>query len=117
MSFFLFVTATLSLQPKPFFDFLPIGPLCCLIMVGYQKDLSKEGKIMDGLRCPICGKEVHLISFGSGWVGVCCNKLVYNRREFPFQNSTTGDESHSPGATHPNSPRSIQSPGRIGGRF
>jgi hypothetical protein len=28
--------------------------------------------------CYICKEEVELISFGTGFVGVCCNKVLYN---------------------------------------
>lgn len=28
--------------------------------------------------CYICKKEVHLVRFGSGFVGTCCNGVVYN---------------------------------------
>ena len=28
--------------------------------------------------CDICKKEVHLVSFGRGFVGVCCNKVLYS---------------------------------------
>jgi len=31
--------------------------------------------------CPHCGKEVKIISFGYGYVGVCCGKVVYNARK------------------------------------
>jgi len=33
--------------------------------------------------CPYCGKTVNLIPFGMGWVGVCCDKIVYNSRSLP----------------------------------
>ncbi len=32
----------------------------------------------DKIFCPLCKKEVSLIDFGEGWVGVCCGKLVYS---------------------------------------
>jgi len=28
--------------------------------------------------CYICKKEVHLVSFGSGYVGTCCNRVLFN---------------------------------------
>jgi hypothetical protein len=28
--------------------------------------------------CYICKEEVELMSFGAGYVGVCCNKVLYN---------------------------------------
>jgi hypothetical protein len=30
------------------------------------------------LVCNICKKEVHLMSFGNGFVGACCNKILYS---------------------------------------
>gem|GEM_PF-1375920 len=33
--------------------------------------------------CPKCGKTVKLISFGYGWVGICCNSVVYNSDKLP----------------------------------
>ncbi|HOS05409.1 MAG TPA: hypothetical protein PK966_04990 [Syntrophorhabdaceae bacterium] len=35
------------------------------------------------ITCPKCGKTVKLISFGYGWVGVCCNSVVYNSDKLP----------------------------------
>jgi ribosomal protein L37AE/L43A len=29
-------------------------------------------------RCPFCSKAVKLSRFGEGWIGKCCNKIVYN---------------------------------------
>jgi len=28
--------------------------------------------------CYLCKKEVDIISFGTGFVGVCCNRVLYN---------------------------------------
>ena len=33
---------------------------------------------MDDVKCPYCKKEVELQLFGDGWIGICCNKVVYN---------------------------------------
>ncbi len=33
--------------------------------------------------CPYCGTSVTLISFGTGWVGTCCGKVVYNSKRLP----------------------------------
>ncbi|HVO65534.1 MAG TPA: hypothetical protein VMT12_03535 [Syntrophales bacterium] len=33
--------------------------------------------------CNICKEEVKLISFGGGFVGVCCNKILYNSADKP----------------------------------
>ena len=31
--------------------------------------------------CDICKREVDLISFGSGFVGICCKMVLYNSTE------------------------------------
>ncbi|HVO65078.1 MAG TPA: hypothetical protein VMT12_01235 [Syntrophales bacterium] len=28
--------------------------------------------------CHICKKEVEIMSFGTGFVGICCDKVMYN---------------------------------------
>jgi hypothetical protein len=33
--------------------------------------------------CPYCNKEVKLINYGRGWVGSCCNRIVYNSQKLP----------------------------------
>jgi hypothetical protein len=38
---------------------------------------------MDVIICVFCGKEVKLIRFGDGWVGQCCDKIIYNNKELP----------------------------------
>jgi hypothetical protein len=35
------------------------------------------------IKCPDCGKEVKLISFGFAWVGVCSHGIIYNDRTLP----------------------------------
>lgn len=30
------------------------------------------------IKCPHCGKEIELIEYGNGWLGVCCDRVVYN---------------------------------------
>ena len=38
---------------------------------------DKEEQVL-AIFCYICKKEVKLISFGKGFVGICCNKVLYN---------------------------------------
>ena len=38
---------------------------------------------MSELRCRVCGREIKIISFGHGWVGVCCKDVVYSGKELP----------------------------------
>lgn len=33
--------------------------------------------------CYICKKEVKLIMFGNGFVGICCKKVLYNSADKP----------------------------------
>lgn len=33
--------------------------------------------------CPYCGNSVTLVSYGSGWVGTCCGRIVYNSNQLP----------------------------------
>jgi hypothetical protein len=36
--------------------------------------------------CPYCGRKVKIIKFGSGWIGICCSRIVYNESVFPWNN-------------------------------
>lgn len=33
--------------------------------------------------CPHCNKSVTLVSYGGGWVGTCCGKILYNSQTLP----------------------------------
>jgi hypothetical protein len=46
-----------------------------------DKDLKKPDPRT--ITCPHCHHKVKLLPFGGGWVGVCCNQLVYNKRNLP----------------------------------
>jgi len=46
-----------------------------------DKDLKKPDP--GTIACPHCHNKVKLLSFGGGWVGVCCKQLVYNQRNLP----------------------------------
>jgi len=35
--------------------------------------------------CPHCGNSVTLVSFGGGWVGTCCGRIVYNKNTLPTE--------------------------------
>jgi hypothetical protein len=35
------------------------------------------------IECPDCGKETIPIRYGKGWVGVCCNRVVFSSRQLP----------------------------------
>jgi hypothetical protein len=51
--------------------------------------ISLRGFIMDMIHCAFCGKEVKLVHFGNGWVGICCNKIAYNNIELPVRYQQT----------------------------
>jgi len=42
--------------------------------------------------CPRCSREVEVINYGNGWVGGCCNEIVYNSPEPPAPVTTTKDK-------------------------
>jgi hypothetical protein len=44
---------------------------------------SKRIDVYDTIVCPHCNKEVRLIRYGGGWVGSCCNRVVYNSQTLP----------------------------------
>lgn len=46
-----------------------------------DKDLKNPDPVT--IACPHCHDNVKLLPFGGGWVGVCCNRLVYNKRTLP----------------------------------
>jgi len=33
------------------------------------------------IMCPTCKREVKLISFGNGLIGLCCDKIHYNKSD------------------------------------
>lgn len=33
---------------------------------------------MEDYRCPHCGRPVKILKYGHGWVGMCCDRIVYN---------------------------------------
>ena len=58
-------------------------------------DGNEIGKTVARVVCPECNKMVRVIPFGEGWVGICCNKVVYNGKTPPdgrFSSSITGSE-------------------------
>lgn len=44
---------------------------------------SNEGEQIRAIVCDICLQEVEVIRFGTGFVGVCCNKVLYNDEDKP----------------------------------
>lgn len=34
---------------------------------------------MTKVKCPDCGKEVNIITFGNGLVAACCGKIIYRK--------------------------------------
>jgi len=46
---------------------------------------------MHTIKCPFCGGEVKLVSYGDGWIGLCCDKIVYNSSRLPQEGENEGD--------------------------
>ncbi len=38
---------------------------------------------MNTIKCPFCNKTVALVFFGNGWVGTCCDRVLYNSHVLP----------------------------------
>jgi hypothetical protein len=38
---------------------------------------------MNEIFCHFCNKEVELIAYGGGWIGICCDRVLYNSSERP----------------------------------
>ncbi|MHB8111053.1 MAG: hypothetical protein ACYDHW_13595 [Syntrophorhabdaceae bacterium] len=47
-------------------------------------------------KCPHCGKDVNIIPFGSRFIAVCCNQIIYVGHESPRQ-SEKGTSEEDPG--------------------
>ncbi|MCX5812837.1 MAG: hypothetical protein NT178_09885 [Proteobacteria bacterium] len=35
------------------------------------------------ITCPYCSRNVTLVSYGDGWVGTCCDRVVFNNNQLP----------------------------------
>jgi hypothetical protein len=56
--------------------------LCVNISIDVSNILGVQVMI---LACPKCNKEVKIISFGDGLIGICCDRLLYNKKnEYQF---------------------------------
>ena len=55
---------------------------------------------MPRMTCPICKKDVELILYGNGWIGVCCEKLIYNAVHPPQAGQNKIDLSSAPWRTN-----------------
>ncbi len=53
--------------------------------MSYNNAKMREKKTA-AIICDICAREVEIISFGTGYVGVCCNKVFYNDEYRPRLN-------------------------------
>ncbi|MCX5810214.1 MAG: hypothetical protein NTX36_12735 [Proteobacteria bacterium] len=38
---------------------------------------------VETITCPHCSKSVKLVRYGNGWVGTCCDRVVYNSQTLP----------------------------------
>ena len=34
--------------------------------------------------CPFCSCSVDIMRFGDGWVGICCDKIIFNSELLPL---------------------------------
>jgi len=46
-------------------------------------------------KCPHCGKEVKVIPFGSRYIAVCCNQIVYVGHEAPRSDETDNPQENA----------------------
>jgi endogenous inhibitor of DNA gyrase (YacG/DUF329 family) len=54
---------------------------------------AQGGDDMTRKKCPHCGKEVNIIPFGSRYIAVCCNQIVYVGQEPPqYDEKETADK-------------------------
>jgi hypothetical protein len=51
------------------------------------------------VKCPTCGSEVRVISFGSAFIAVCCGKIIYRGYRPP--------EAHTYPAGHDDTPKMV----------
>ena len=35
---------------------------------------------MDTIKCPVCKRDVPIITFGDGYIATCCGKVLYNSK-------------------------------------
>ncbi len=50
---------------------------------------------MHTMQCPICGKEIELISLGGSWLGMCNFEIVYDNYQLPEDSEEQGINSAS----------------------
>ena len=53
-----------------------------------------SGGSMAKIKCPKCGKDATIISFGSGYIAACCGKVIY-RGEKPKENKKNEEKKQS----------------------
>ncbi|MHB8109326.1 MAG: hypothetical protein ACYDHW_04740 [Syntrophorhabdaceae bacterium] len=41
---------------------------------------------MNSTVCPKCGREVPVMSYGYGYIAICCTKVLYYMRDWPEDN-------------------------------
>ncbi|MBA4418781.1 MAG: hypothetical protein C0392_12865 [Syntrophus sp. (in: bacteria)] len=46
------------------------------------------------IKCPYCGKKVKPIQYGNGWIGLCCDNIVYNSPNLPEYDSDCPEMEH-----------------------
>ncbi len=58
------------------------------------------GGTLDQKKCPHCGKEVKVIPFGSRYIAVCCNQIVYVGHEAPRSEETDNPQENADRGQH-----------------
>jgi hypothetical protein len=36
------------------------------------------------ITCPICYSNINIKKFGDGWIGICCDEIIYNSDQLPW---------------------------------
>lgn len=48
------------------------------------------------VKCPVCGNEVRVISFGSAFMAVCCGRIIYRGYTRPEADRREADHDDAP---------------------
>jgi hypothetical protein len=43
---------------------------------------------MNKIICPSCDREIKVIPYGDGWLGMCCGKIIFNSKWPPSHSDT-----------------------------
>jgi hypothetical protein len=74
-----------SAETKPYDPAIKMCDFQPLYSDRRQTEMDSKKSHTATIKCPNCHNKVKLLTFGEGWVGVCCNQLVYNQRNLPVE--------------------------------